>query len=160
MISTKIIRFANIPKRCTFVTETKQQKIMKTIFQQVLMTLLLGLIVPVSNAQITASGEPDSDKSAFEVSMFLGTQEKINLMLAVRKPKKVTIRLKDAKNTVLYQESLSKVPASHWRKFDFEGMKTGVYYLEISDGEQKAVRQIEVGALPAVQAQRFITYAK
>ncbi|GAB3929953.1 hypothetical protein [Larkinella terrae] len=133
---------------------------MKTIAQQVLMILFFGLIVPVSHAQVTAAGEPASDKNAFEVSMFLGTREKINLMLAVRRPKKVTIRLKDAKNTVLYQEALSKTPASHWRKFDFEGMQTGVYYFEISNGQQVVVRQVEIGALPAVQAQRFITYAQ
>ncbi|RRB04653.1 hypothetical protein [Larkinella rosea] len=132
---------------------------MKTIAQQVLMILFLGFLIPVSNAQVTAASEPASDNNAFEVSMFLGAQEKINLMLAVRQPKKVTIRLKDAKNTVLYQEDLSKTPASHWRKFDFEGMKTGVYYFEISAGQQVVVRQVEIGALPAVQAQRFITYA-
>jgi hypothetical protein len=160
MISTKIIRFANIPKHCTFVTETKQHKLMKTIAQHVLMTFFLGLIVPVSNAQVTAANDPNTGKAAFEVNMFLGTQEKINIMLAVRQPRKVTIRLKDANSTVLYREALSKTPASHWRKFDFEGMKTGVYYLEISDGHQKIVRQIEVGALPAVQSQRFITYAQ
>lgn len=62
-------------------------------------------------------------------------------MLAVRQPRKVTIRLKDADNAVLYRETLGRTPASHWRKFDFEGMKTGVYYLEISDGHQKIVRQ-------------------
>ncbi|GAB3910149.1 hypothetical protein GCM10028803_49390 [Larkinella knui] len=133
---------------------------MKTIVHQVLMTLFLGLIVPVSNAQVTGIRDPNAENNAFEVNMFLGTQEKINLMLAVRQPRKATIRLKDANNEVLYQESLSKVPANHWRKFDFEGMKTGVYYLEISNGKQKTVRQIEVGMLPAVQSQRFITYAK
>jgi hypothetical protein len=157
MISTKIIRFANISKYRTFVTETKQQKIMKTIAQQVLMTLFFGLIVPVSNAQVT---EPNAEKNAFEVSLFLGAQEKINLMLAVHEPQRVTIKLKDARNTVLYRESLSKAPANHWRKFDFDGMKTGVYYLEISAGEQKVVRQIEIGALPAIQSQRFISYAQ
>ncbi len=160
MISTKIIRFANIPKRCTFVTETKQHRLMKTIAQHVLMTLLIGLLVTVSNAQVTATNDPKASQSAFDVNMFLGTQEKINVMLAVREPRKVTIRLKDANSTVLYREALSKTPANHWRKFDFEGMKTGVYYLEITDGNQKIVRQIEIGSLPAVQSQRFITYAQ
>ena len=112
---------------------------MKAIARQVLMTLLFGLIWLASNAQIT--GDLVTGKKAFEINLFMGKQEKINLMLAVKEPKKVTIQLKDANDAVLYQESLSRVPASHWRKFDFEGMKTGVYYLEISNGQQKIVRR-------------------
>lgn len=123
------------------------------------MTFFLGLIVPISNAQPTNTGDARAEKSAFEVNLFLGQREKINLMLAVRQPKRVTIRLKDARNAVLYKESLTKTPASHWRKFNFEGMKTGTYYLEISNGDQVVVRQIEVGAIPATETQRFISYA-
>ncbi|MFD1142049.1 hypothetical protein ACFQ4C_13065 [Larkinella insperata] len=132
---------------------------MKTITQQLLMTLLLGLIVPVSNAQPTRTDGTSTEKNAFDVNLFLGQREKINLMLAVRQPKRVTIRLKDAHNAVLYKESLTKLPANHWRKFNFEGMKTGTYYLEISNGDQVVIRQIEVGAIPATETQRFISYA-
>lgn len=159
MISTKIIRFANNTKPCTFVFETKQQYFMKTIAQQVLMSLFFGLLIPVSQAQSIPVGEDKTGKKAFEVNLFLGQREKINLMLAVRQPRRVTIRLKDASNAVLYHESLSKVPASHWRKFNFEGMKTGTYYFEVSSGDQVIVRQIEIGAIPASESQRFISYA-
>ncbi|GAB3326494.1 hypothetical protein GCM10027299_25590 [Larkinella ripae] len=131
---------------------------MKTITQQVLMTLFFGLLIPLSKAQSSPAGDENSDRSAFEISMFLGQQEKINLMLAVRQPKRVTIRLKDARNAVLYHESLTRTPASHWRKFDFGGMKTGTYFLEIRSGRQVVVRQIEVGVLPATDVQRFISY--
>ncbi|RAJ97481.1 hypothetical protein LX87_02383 [Larkinella arboricola] len=132
---------------------------MKTIGQQLLMALFLGLIVPVSNAQPTHTGNASTEQKAFDVNLFLGQREKINLMLAVRQPRRVTIRLKDARNAVLYKESLTKIPASHWRKFNFEGMKTGTYYLEISNGDQVVVRRIEVGAIPATETQRFISYA-
>ncbi|MGA0557689.1 hypothetical protein ACO2Q8_13625 [Larkinella sp. VNQ87] len=132
---------------------------MKTIAQQVLMILFFGLIVPVSNAQGTDGNDAKAEQSAFDVNLFLGQREKINLMLAVRQPKRVTIRLKDARNSVLYQESVGKSRASHWRKFDFSGMKTGTYYFEISSGQHVIVRQVEVGAIPATEAQRFISYA-
>ncbi|MFC5409260.1 hypothetical protein ACFPMF_08080 [Larkinella bovis] len=122
------------------------------------MTLFFGFVVLIANAQPTNSGETSPEKSTFEANMFLGQREKVNLMLAVRQPKRVTIRLKDARHAVLYRESLRKAPANHWRKFNFEGMKTGTYYLEISSGQQVMVRQIEVGLLPATQPQRFISY--
>ncbi|WP_460635236.1 hypothetical protein [Larkinella harenae] len=132
---------------------------MKTIPQQVLMTLFFGLFIPLSNAHSAPPERINSDKSAFEINLFLGQREKLNLMLAVRQPKRVTIRLKDASNSVLYKETLIGKRANHWRKFDFSTMKTGTYFFEISNGDQVVIRQIEVGAIPATETQRFISYA-
>lgn len=129
---------------------------MKTLSYLLLLTELL-LAAPLRTA---AADRPDSTQAltkSVEINFFLGAREKVNLILAVRQPRRVTVRLLDANQAVVYTETFRRAVANHWLKFDFEGMKAGVYGFEISDGSQKITRQIEIGHIPAVDSQRYIT---
>lgn len=134
---------------------------MKTL-RQILNVLLLTLLTTATaiNAQAITTGPGDSvaKERSFEIGMYLGADLKLNLRLAVRRPERVLITLKDASNTVLYREYLKKKPASYWRKFDFGESESGTYQLEIRDGRQTITRRVEVVDLPAVESQRYLTY--
>lgn len=112
------------------------------------------------NAQATGTdpGDSVSNENSFHVSLFMGPQWKMNLMLALPRPGRVSITLKNAGNTVLYREFLKKRSTRYWRKFNFEGSEAGVYRFEISDGRKIIVRQVEIVDIPTVDAQRYIVY--
>ena len=135
---------------------------MKTIAQLIRNTLLMSLLLTTSDlrAQVTSISQDDSVKkqTSFEVGMFIEARGKLNLMLATHQPKRVSITLRDANKTVLYIIHLKKTPLTYRQKFDFEGSPSGIYQLEISDGQQTLIRQVEVVDMPAIDAQRYITY--
>lgn len=124
--------------------------------------LLLSLLTAASviNAQATGTEPGDSvtKEHTFDVGMYLSSDRKINLRLAIHRPERIIITVKDASNTVLYREYLRKGPASYWRKFDFKESEPGVYQFEIRDGQQTIVRRVEIVDIPPVEAQRYITY--
>lgn len=124
--------------------------------------LLVSLLIAGSgiNAQATGTEPGDSvtNESSFDVSLYMGPQWKLNLMLAIRRPGRVSITLKNAGNTVLYREFLKKRSTRYWRKFNFEGSAAGVYRFEISDGQKIIVRQVEIVDMPTVDAQRYMVY--
>lgn len=133
---------------------------MKTIARQSLNALLVSLLTLASPtlAQTTEPGDSVPRERSFDVGMYLGKQWNINLTLAARQPERIMITLKDPSNTVLYRESLKKRQTKYWRGFNFDGVAAGTYQFEISDGRQTIVRRIEVVDMPAVEAQRYITY--
>lgn len=163
MISTKIIRFTNTTKYTTFDAVTKRaqtgEKMMKTI-RQIRNALLVSLLLATSvlQAQVTTSGNSVTASNSFAVGMYMGPQWKINLLLDFDRPERIVITLKDAANTVLYEERIKRPPTSYWRKFDFEQSEPGIYQFEISDGRQTVIRRVEIVAMPTVEAQRYITY--
>lgn len=169
MISTKIIRFANINKCLTFEPANKTNPglngittTMKTLAQQFRNALLVSLLTVASgiNAQSidTEPGDPVAKERSFDIGMYIGAQRKINLMLNVNRPERIIITMRDANNTVLYREYLKKGPAKYWRKFDFEGSESGVYEFEVRTGRQTIKRRVEVVDIPAIEPQRYITY--
>ena len=90
--------------------------------------------------------------------MYMGPQWKINLMLTVRRARRVRITLRHSNHSVLYQEYVKKSRGSYWRKFNFDESESGVYEFEISDGRTTVVRRVEVVTVPTVESQRYITY--
>lgn len=135
---------------------------MKTIAKHVMNVVLVSLLLlaSVSKAQrITISSESGGEEvSSFEVGTYLGARMTVNLMLAVHQPGGATIRIKDADKVILYQLHLRKSSIVYQHKLNFEECKPGVYQVEISDGRQTVVRRVEVVEMPAIQAQRYITY--
>ena len=132
---------------------------MKTI-RQIRNALLISLLMATSaiHAQDITSGDSVTASKTFAVGMYMGPQWKINLLLDFDRPERIVIRLKDASNTVLYEEKLKRPPTSYWRKFDFEQSEPGQYHFEISDGRQTVIRRVEIVAVPTVESQRYITY--
>ncbi|WP_461079261.1 hypothetical protein [Spirosoma flavus] len=135
---------------------------MKSLTHKLRNTLILSLIwVSVAaNAQsvITETDAP-VEKQPFEVGTYMGTGLTINLMLAVHTPKGITLKIKDANDTVLEVTHLGRSPKAYHQKISFDGSQPGVYRVEISDGHKTVIRQVDVVNIPAVESQRYITYS-
>ncbi|GAB2547429.1 hypothetical protein [Spirosoma aerophilum] len=135
---------------------------MKTLLHHSKQWLLLSLLfaTTVATAQATDSQEDNSRLQArtFDVGMFMGADWTINLMLDVHEPKQVSVLLRNARNTVLHQVHLRRVPMKYRLKFKFGESEFGEYQLEISDGQQTIVRRVEVVKTPTIESQRYITY--
>jgi hypothetical protein len=134
---------------------------MKTIHNLLPIMFLTGLLM-INTQTIVLADKPDSTGLAprsFEVGMFMGPKWDINLMLAIRRPERVTVTLRGTNNAVLHREYLKKTPTSYRFKFNFEEADPGVYQFEVSDGQHTIVRRVEIVSMPAVESQRYITYS-
>lgn len=135
---------------------------MKTTTRQITNGLILSILIGLSGVSAQALRTEPGDTSAYErpfdISMFMSPDWKLNLMLNVRRAGRVTITLKRADDTVLYQENIRKALTRYRRRFNFDGSEPGVYRFEISDGRKTIVRRVEVVNIPAVEPQRYMTY--
>lgn len=134
---------------------------MKRTLRQFTNALLVGLVMisATGNAQSIDNGADSAiGEKPFDVAAYMGANRTINLMLAVYRVKGVTLVLKDAHDTILYELYLKKSPKAYHHKLNFEGCRSGVYQLEISDGQQKVIRRIDVVDIPAIDSQRYVTF--
>ncbi|GAB2576844.1 hypothetical protein [Spirosoma areae] len=133
---------------------------MKTINNFLRVLFLIGLLF-TSTELVALADKPDSAgvaQRSFEVGMYMSPQWKINLRVAIRRPERLVITVRNAKNIVLYREYVRRGSTGYWRKFDFEGSEPGVYQFEINDGQQSVVRRVEIVDIPTIDSQRYITY--
>lgn len=120
--------------------------------------LILLLAIPLSNAWATDPDNAVSKENSFDIGLYMGAHQKVKLNLAVRQKKPVSVTLKDAKNAVMYRRFLKKSPMAHHLSFDFAASESGVFQLEISDGQRTIVRRVEVVDLPATESNRFVVF--
>lgn len=125
-------------------------------------TLLVSLLLaaPVSLAQ-AADAKPDGSEKRenyFDFCLYSGTSGKVNLNLAIRRSKRVTVTLRNAGNEVVNRNYLKRSPNSYRLKYNFAETKAGVYQFEISDGLYTLIREVEVVDLPPVEPKRYIVY--
>jgi hypothetical protein len=67
---------------------------------------------------------------------------KLNISLTKDTDKTATVKLIDEKGTVLSQETISKKLASYQVRFDFSGVKSGKYFIEITNGDNIITKEI------------------
>ena len=130
---------------------------MRTSARFIVSALLTSLLLS-GTVQATEPSDPVAKENSFDVLMYLGAHGKVNLNLAINRSKRVTVTLMDVKKDVLYQDFLKQSPHCYQLKFNFEGSKSGVYQIEISDGKNTVVRQVEVVDMPTIEPQRYIVY--
>ncbi|GAB3321011.1 hypothetical protein GCM10027299_14910 [Larkinella ripae] len=123
-------------------------------------TLLVLLILSTSACHAKTTGETDSTaiQKPFDFLVYRGASRRVNVNLAIHQSKPVIVTLKNTRNAVMHRSYLKPSPNAYRLKFDFEDAPSGLYQLEISDGRQTTVRQIEVIDLPAIESQRYIVY--
>lgn len=131
----------------------------KTAFQFV-SALLLSLILaaPASSTQIRDSDDQVVKEQSFDMLMYMGRQEQVNLNLLTHQSKQVIITLKDPQHSVVLRKYLRKSSVAYRLKFNFEGSRSGQYQFEVSDGQRTVVRQIEIVDLPAIESHRYLVY--
>ncbi|RRB02030.1 hypothetical protein [Larkinella rosea] len=120
------------------------------------LTLLLS--APFCHARSTDPDYANSNEPSFDICMFMGAHQKVKLNLAVRQAKPVSVILRDARNTIMYRDFLKKSPTAYRLSFDFAASESGIYQLEISDGQRTIVRRVEVLEFPPIESSRHIVY--
>ncbi|GAB3640084.1 hypothetical protein [Spirosoma arcticum] len=135
---------------------------MKTTAQLTVNALMVSLLLTTAMSGALAAsaepGDPVAKVTSFEVNTYLGPQWKLNLMMDISRPVRITIIIRNSDNTVLYREIVSRGSRGYWRRFDFEGSEPGVYVVEVSDGRQMITRRIEIVDIPAIDSQRYIVH--
>lgn len=169
MIFTKIIHFFNTYKHSIFVTvinitAAHAVKPMKRTVNNLIKIVLMSLLTvttTLGGPNLQARGKTPTAKEDTEVSFvintFLSSNWKLNLIVQSQRPKRMTVLLRGPQNQLLHREFLGRRLYKYWRKFDFEGSEPGVYSLEISDGNKKITRHIEIVDVPRVAEQRYLT---
>ncbi|QHV95316.1 hypothetical protein [Spirosoma endbachense] len=133
-------------------------KTVKHLFAQILSLSLIVLSI-AGKAQSTDQELTSwAKEKSFEIGTYMGENRTVNLMLMVRQTNGVTIRIKNADDEILHELSMKKSPRAYHYKLNFDGSRSGLYKLEITDGRKTLIRRIEVVDVPATEAQRYITF--
>lgn len=115
--------------------------------KQMLVAALCGLMISAS----VEAGTPqkhmreckNNDCGTFQVGMYR-IENTLNMKLLLYKDagEVVTVRLKNQKGEVMYQEVLGKKTRKYARPFNFSDTQDGRYSLEISNGEEMIRKDI------------------
>ena len=123
-------------------------------------SFFIALIVGVSYLP-TASGQsislataPEAD--AFQTSVLIQDGTKVKVYVNKAAASKLKIRILDAKNTALATKQVDKNEATSRTLFDLTSLADGTYFVEITDGTRKQVKQIELKTTPPATASRSI----
>lgn len=102
----------------------------------------------------------DTPSASFEVGVY-PIQHSSKLAVAVAKyhQKRLSLRLVNPKNEVLYQETLGKNQSKYSRKLDLSTLPDGLYQLQITDGQDTVVREVNLSTSKPepVQSERFVS---
>jgi hypothetical protein len=134
---------------------------MEPLKRQVKLILSLYLII-LSLIAKAQSADPEVAESLkekpYEIGSYMGVNRTVNLMIMVHQATGITIKIKDADDTILHEQYMKKSLKVYHYKLNFENSQSGLYKLEISDGRKILTRRIEVVDVPATEAQRYITF--
>lgn len=128
-------------------------KIMKTLKTKIAIALLATTVFFNANAEDkkTENTNTNSSKmlsykmSNLNIGMYeVGNVNSLNLNIALTKDagNTATIRLMDEKGSVLNQETIGKKLAGYNFRYDFKNMKSGKYFIEVTNGNQIITREI------------------
>ncbi|MBB6004855.1 hypothetical protein [Arcicella rosea] len=111
-------------------------------------------------ASATNKNEPASNKKSFAVGMYqtINTM-KMNVLIEKTTSKNLFISLKNEKGEVLHKERVGKNSQKYHGKFDLSELEDGAYSFEITDGESKIVKNVNIGTKnpEPVNQDRFIS---
>lgn len=94
----------------------------------------------------------NNDCGAFQVGMYrVQNTMNMNLILYKEAGEVVTVRLKNQKGEVMYQEVLGKKTRKYARPFNFSDSQDGRYTVEISNGEEILRKDIKLSTHDIVE---------
>jgi hypothetical protein len=127
---------------------------MKTIIKTLFVAVAL---VATSFANVKANN-PSKTKS-FEVGIYQSVNTlKLNLMVEKQVGNKLNVVIKNDKGEVLYTETIAKNDAKYHGKYDFSQLGDGHYSVEISTGNEKIVKNINLSTnTPEPETNRSIS---
>jgi hypothetical protein len=113
---------------------------MKKLFK----TLAIALVATGLTFNANATDDK-TNKSTFEVGMYQVTNSmKVKVLITKTSGSAVSISLKDEKGVEIYSEKLGKKDTSYSRKLNLENLSDGKYTLEVSNGSEKTVKEIDL----------------
>lgn len=134
---------------------------MERLQRQIKGLLSLGLMA----LWLTGKAQSDEQKAdawvemkPYELGTYMGANRTINLMVMVRQPSGISVKIKNGADEVLHELYMKKSPRTYHYRLHFEDSQAGLYKLEISDGRTTRTHQIEVVDIPATEGQRYITF--
>lgn len=121
--------------------------------------LLASLAGPIIASMLQVHTN-DTPSVSFEVGVYpVQRSSKLHVAVAKHHHKRLNLRLVNPKNEVLYQETVGKHQAKYQRKLDLSTLPDGVYQLQITDGQDTVVREVNLSTSKPepVQAERFVS---
>ena len=108
---------------------------------------LLSAVSFISNATTDNNGNLNAQKTfAVGVYQTINTM-KMNVMVEKLAGKRLSVILKSESGEVLHAEYIRKNDTAYRGKFDLQELEDGKYTFEISDGESKIVKNVQVGTV-------------
>lgn len=109
----------------------------------------MALVAGVFTFTTVLATEPIATKldanKTFDVGMYRITNSmKVNVMIEKTAGKSLEINLLNDKNEVVYTEFVSKKASKFAKKFDLTGLADGMYRFEISNGNEKITREVNL----------------
>ncbi|MEA5427787.1 hypothetical protein [Arcicella lustrica] len=108
----------------------------------------------------TDTNEATNAKKTFAVGIYQTINTlKMNVMIDKLAGKKITIQLKNEDGEVIHTEIVGKKETAYRGNYDLKELEDGKYSFEISDGNAKIVKNVQVGTTkPAPSSSdRFIS---
>lgn len=107
---------------------------------------VLLLTTNVSAAFVGPKAECKNNKCQnFEVGMYrLKGTVTMNVLLEKSKGDRISVKLLNEKGNVIHEEYIGKAVEKYGRKFNFEEVPDGNYTLEISDENERVVKNIRL----------------
>ncbi|WP_221390496.1 hypothetical protein [Dyadobacter sp. NIV53] len=108
-----------------------------------------ALIVSLSSFAADKKADRKNKVSSHAVSLSAGMFQVVNtskVKLAVDKGTdgRLLVKLKDGSGRTLYTETYGKNSEQYRRVFDMDGMNDGKYYFELSYGDQKLIKEVQI----------------
>ena len=130
---------------------------MKTLVKSLMLAAVLATVNVAAFAEEPV--ETAAKKKTFAVGMYQTVNTtKMNLMVEKSGANKVYVMLKNEKGEVLYSEMIGKKDAKYWRKFDMSELQDGNYVFEITSGNEKIVKEVNLSTeKPASEPERAIS---
>ena len=121
--------------------------------QSVLVATVLTVFSQIqSMAQTTASAKPTETLGTMETAVYqVPETTKFKVHFINPSARKTTVKLLNAKDEVLYTEVVTN--QNYIRKFDLENLADGMYHFEISNGQQKIRKDVELQTTTARNVQ-------
>ncbi|GAB2779251.1 hypothetical protein GCM10027275_23490 [Rhabdobacter roseus] len=77
---------------------------------------------------------------------------KMNLLIEKQEGERLTVRLLNEQGQVLHEDLLTKKQKKYARRLDFSEIKDGRYTVEITNGQERIVKQINLSTQGIVEA--------
>jgi hypothetical protein len=119
----------------------KNKTAMKTIVKTIACALALSTSVAFATTDKTTT---DQKPVKFEVGAYVAKDETIRVAINKNTATRLKVSLKNANGQVLYSQIMGRNESNFATKLNIDDLGAGIYKLEVSDGTEKIVKELNV----------------